>query len=81
MKIDFGIYSFNVIDEGLCDGVFLVLLYVFGMGVYFWEDMIEYLFSGFRIICFDMCGYCDSMVFEGVYKMGSLVCDVEWVLD
>ncbi|MEJ5218123.1 alpha/beta fold hydrolase [Cognatishimia sp. D5M38] len=81
MKIDLGTHSLNVIDEGPRDGAPLVLLHALGTGAHLWEDMIEHLPPGLRIIRPDMRGHRDSTAPEGAYKMGSLVRDVERVLD
>lgn len=81
MKIDLGSHCLNVIDEGPRDGAPLVLLHALGTGAHVWEDMIEHLPPGLRIVRPDMRGHRDSTAPEPPYKMGALVRDVERVLD
>ena len=81
MKIDLGTHSLNVIDEGPRDGAPLVLLHALGTGAHLWEDMIDHLPPGLRIIRPDMRGHRESTAPDAPYKMGGLVRDVEQVLD
>lgn len=81
MKIDLGTHHLNVIDEGPRDGAPLLLLHALGTGAHVWEDMIEHLPPGLRIIRPDLRGHRSSTAPSAPFKMGTLVRDVERVLD
>ena len=81
MKIDLSTHQINVIDEGPRNGAPLVMLHALGTGAHLWDEVVAHMPPGLRIIRPDLRGHRDSTAPAPPFKMGSLVRDVERVLD
>lgn len=79
--LDLGDVQINYVDEGDPDGHAVVFANSLGTNFHLWDQVIDLLPKGLRLIRYDKRGHGGSSVPDAPYSMGGLVRDVERLLD